>query len=163
MSLPEFTGRPIGVIHSPFASLEEMPIQPASRAAAPGTAEVFPGFQAGLKDLEGFSHIILLYWLHRAGPAKLQVTPFLDQAAHGVFATRAPARPNPIGLSIVALVSIEGGLLHIANLDILDGTPLLDIKPYVPQFDHPAGPHAIGWLQESVANLDSTRSDERFK
>ena len=163
MNLSVFTCRPIGVIHSPFISLEEMPIQPASRTAAPGTVEIFPGFQAGLKDLEGFSHIILLYWLHRAGPAKLQVTPFLDQADHGVFATRAPARPNPIGLSIVALESIEGGFLHIANLDILNGTPLLDIKPYVPQFDHPTSPQAIGWLQKSVANLDSTRSDERFK
>ena len=133
----DITYRPIGVIHSPFTDLREMPIQPTGEASAPGSADVFPEFAEGLKHLEGFSHVILIYHLHGAGKANLTVTPFLGSEPHGLFATRAPARPNAIGLSIVRLLKVEGNILHIANLDILDGTPLLDIKPYVPDFDAP--------------------------
>jgi len=136
---------PIGIIHSPFTTLEQMPIQPTGAANREGYIEIFPEYQDGLKDLDGFSHIILLYHLHKASRVDLTVTPFLDRQPRGVFATRAPTRPNPIGLSIVKLVRIEGGTVHLANVDILDGTPLLDIKPYVPQFDQPDDVR-IGWL-----------------
>lgn len=112
-----------------------MPIQPSGAVGVRGTVEVFEDFQAGLKDLDGFSHIILLYYFHRSRSFDLQVVPFMDSQPRGLFATRAPKRPNPIGLSIVRLDRIEGGVLHIQNVDILDNTPLLDIKPYVPEFD----------------------------
>jgi tRNA-Thr(GGU) m(6)t(6)A37 methyltransferase TsaA len=153
--------RPIGVIHSPFADTTEMPIQPTSEASAPGTVEVLPEFAEGLRDLDGFSHLILLYHLHRVSRVALTVTPFLGDRARGVFATRAPTRPNPIGLSVVELLRIEGNHLHFANVDILDGTPLLDIKPYVPQFDQPHHVR-IGWLASAPGRVESARSDDRF-
>lgn len=156
------TYQPIGVIHSPFTDLKDMPIQPASRLSAPGTAEVFPLYAPALLDLDGFSHLILLYHLHQVTRTDLTVTPFLDNQPHGVFATRAPTRPNPIGLSIVRLERIEGLMLYLGNVDILDGTPLLDIKPYVPDFDSPADAIA-GWLEKSPGKVRSARSDERFK
>ncbi|HUX23742.1 MAG TPA: tRNA (N6-threonylcarbamoyladenosine(37)-N6)-methyltransferase TrmO, partial [Burkholderiales bacterium] len=137
--------KPIGTIHTPFTKSEGMPIQPAGAAGVQGTVEVFQDFQAGLKDLDGFSHIILLYVFHRSEGFNLEVVPFMDTKPHGVFATRAPRRPNPIGLSIVELDRIEDGLLHVRNVDILDGTPLLDIKPYVPEFDSHASVRT-GWL-----------------
>jgi tRNA (adenine37-N6)-methyltransferase len=153
---------PIGIIHSPFTDLAGMPIQPTSDASAAGTIEIFPEFAPGLKDLEGFSHIILVYHLHQAGPAKLEVTPFLDTQTHGIFATRAPTRPNAIGLSVVRLTRIEGGILYVEQLDILDGTPLLDIKPYIPEFDYQ--PEArTGWLEQARGKVKRTASDERFK
>jgi tRNA-Thr(GGU) m(6)t(6)A37 methyltransferase TsaA len=155
------TYRPIGTIHSPFKDLKDMPIQPTGQASAPGTAEVLPEFAAGLKDLEGFSHAILLYHLHEVRRVDLSVTPFLGSEPHGVFATRAPTRPNPIGLSVVQLVRVEGNRLYLGNVDILDGTPLLDIKPYVPEFDQPADAR-VGWLEEARGKLRSTRSDDRF-
>lgn len=155
------TYRPIGTIHSPFKDLKEMPIQPTGQASAPGTAEVLPEFAAGLKDLEGFSHVILLYHLNKVHRVDLTVTPFLGSEQRGVFATRAPTRPNPIGLSIVALLRIEGNRLYLGNVDILDGTPLLDIKPYVPEFDQPPGARA-GWLEEARGKVQSARSDDRF-
>jgi len=157
----EITFRPIGVIHSPFKDIAEMPVQPTGQASAPGTAEVFPEFAEGLRDLEGFSHVILLYHLHEVRRSDLTVTPFLGSAPHGVFATRAPTRPNPIGMSIVKLSSIEGNVLHLGNLDVLDGTPLLDIKPYVPDFDAPEGARA-GWLEHVLGRVKSTKSDTRF-
>jgi tRNA-Thr(GGU) m(6)t(6)A37 methyltransferase TsaA len=154
--------RPIGTIHSPFKDLAGMPIQPSSDLSASGTVEIFPEFVPGLKDLDGFSHLILLYHLHRAGPSKLEVTPFLDSKKHGIFATRAPTRPNPIGLSVVSLISIEANILRVDNLDILDGTPLLDIKPYIPEFDYQ--PQArIGWLGQASGKAKHTASDDRFK
>jgi tRNA-Thr(GGU) m(6)t(6)A37 methyltransferase TsaA len=155
------TYRPIGIIHSPFADPKGMPIQPTGRAGAPGVAEVFPEFADGLKDLDGFSHVILLFHLHRVGKASLTVIPFLDDEERGVFATRAPTRPNPIGLSVVELRRIEGRHLHLGNVDILDGTPLLDIKPYVPEFD---GPRHVrtGWLGAARRRARSKRSDDRF-
>ena len=124
-------------------------------------AAVFDQFAAGLKDLEGFSHVILLYQFHRIAQTRLTVIPFMDHQPRGVFATRAPTRPNPIGLSTVKLLGIEGTVLHIENVDIVDGTPLLDIKPYVPQFDH----HEVertGWLENSKENVKEKRSDDRF-
>lgn len=155
------TYQPIGVIHSPFTDLKDMPIQPASRTSAPGTVEIFPQYAPALLHLDGFSHIILIYHLHRATRTDLTVTPFLDDQPHGVFATRAPTRPNPIGLSIVRLERIQGTTLHLGNIDVLDCTPLLDIKPYVPDFDYQ--PDAVaGWLEKSRDKLRSTSSDQRF-
>jgi tRNA (adenine37-N6)-methyltransferase len=153
--------RPIGVIHSLFTDLKDMPIQPTGRATAPGTVDVFPEFADGLKDLEGFSHVILLYHLHQVRRTDLTVTPFLGSEAHGVFATRAPTRPNPIGLSIVRLTRIEGNRLFLGNIDILEGTPLLDVKPYVPEFDQQTGAKA-GWLEAVRGKVKSTKSDDRF-
>lgn len=155
------TYRPIGVVHSSFTRIEEMPIQPVGRAAAPGMVEVLPEFEEGLADLEGFSHIILLVHFHRAAAVRLTVTPFLDDETHGVFATRAPVRPNPIGLSVVELVCREGTSLYISNLDMLDGTPVLDIKPYLPEFD--AAPDArAGWLEGVRDAVRDKRADGRF-
>ena len=153
---------PIGIIHSPFKDLEGMPIQPTGETSAPGTIEIYPEYAQGLKDLEGFSFIILLYHLHQVSRSSLVVTPFLDSETRGIFATRAPSRPNPIGLSIVKLVNIDGSMLYVENLDVLDGTPLLDLKPYVPEFDW--RPDArIGWLESIKAKISKTRSDDRFK
>ena len=158
----EINYQPIGMIHSPFADLEGMPIQPAGASGIRGTVEVFPEFAEGLKDLDGFSHIILLYHFHRVQGANLVVTPFMDSQPHGVFATRAPKRPNPIGLSIVRLLGIEQNILRIENVDILDGTPLLDIKPYVPEFDQPPADR-MGWLEQAKGRVQSKRSDGRFR
>ena len=154
--------QPIGMIHTPFKKLEGMPIQPAGAADVKGYVEVFKEFQKGLKDLGGFSHIILLYLFHRSQSYKLHTVPFMDSEPRGVFATRAPKRPNPIGLSVVQLDRIEHGLIHIRNVDILDGTPLLDIKPYVPEFDV----HAeikTGWLEKARKTVSKRKSDDRFK
>lgn len=136
-------------------------IQPTGQASAPGTAEVLTEFAAGLKDLEGFSLFILLYHLHKVHRVDLTVTPFLGSEQHGVFATRAHTRPNPIGLSIVPLLRIEGNRLNLGNVDILDGTPLLDIRPFVAEFDQPADARA-GWLEAVRGKVQTARSDERF-
>jgi len=157
----DVTFHPIGVIHSPFKELAEMPIQPRGESSAPGTIEIYPQFSAGLKDLEGFSHIILLFYLHKVSNMQLTVIPFLDSEPRGVFATRAPVRPNPIGLSVVPLQKIEGNILFVDQLDVLDGTPLLDIKPYVPEFDEHTDIR-IGWLEKARGKARFTRSDRRF-
>ncbi len=152
---------PIGIIRSPFEQVEGMPIQPAGASSIQGRVEVFPEYGEGLKDLDGFSHIFLLYHFHRGDGSELIVTPFMDSHPRGLFSTRAPRRPNPIGLSVVKLLRVVGTVLHVENVDILDGTPLLDIKPYIPQFDqHPAD--RIGWLQESRNKVKKKRSDRRF-
>jgi tRNA-Thr(GGU) m(6)t(6)A37 methyltransferase TsaA len=151
----------IGLIHSPFKNIREMPIQSVGASGIKGIVEVFPAFTEGLKDVEGFSHIILLYHFHQIKESMLLVTPFLDSQPRGVFATRAPKRPNPIGLSVVKLDGIEGNILHVENVDIIDGTPLLDIKPYVPEFDnHPAD--RVGWLEKAKGRVKSQKSDGRF-
>jgi tRNA-Thr(GGU) m(6)t(6)A37 methyltransferase TsaA len=129
------TFRYVGVIRSEHVNEEQTPIQPAFARGCTGQVEVYPEFEEGLRDLDGFSHLYLIYHLHRAGPAKLLVKPFLQDAERGVFATRAPCRPNAVGLSIVELVRREGNVLHLDGVDILDGTPLLDIKPYTARFD----------------------------
>jgi tRNA-Thr(GGU) m(6)t(6)A37 methyltransferase TsaA len=154
--------KPIGIIHSPFNNLEEMPIQPSSDASRPGTVEIYPEFMEGLKDLEGFSHIYLIYHLHKVNKSRLVVTPFLDKEPHGIFATRAPSRPNPIGLSLVKIVGLEGNLIHVDQVDVLDGTPLLDIKPYVPEFEN-VDFVQIGWLEKAKGQIRSRKSDDRFK
>jgi tRNA-Thr(GGU) m(6)t(6)A37 methyltransferase TsaA len=154
--------QPIGTIHTPFQGIEKVPIQPAAASGIRGTVEVSPAFAAGLQDLEGFSHVILLYHFHRVTQARLTVVPFLDDQPRGVFATRAPSRPNPIGLSIVRLLGIEGNVLHLENVDMVDGTPLLDIKPYVPAFDHNEA-ERTGWLETTGKRVKEKRSDDRFK
>ena len=136
--------QPIGILHTPFSDKKQTPIQ-ASRSEVRGQVEVFPEFEAGLQDLEGFSHIILLYYFHQADVISLMVKPFLDDQQHGLFATRYPSRPNQIGLSIVELISRREALLEIKGVDMLDGTPLLDIKPYVEEFDVRTGTRS-GWL-----------------
>lgn len=152
---------PIGIIHTPFKDLEGMPIQPKAERSAPGVIEILPEYSAALQDLEGFSHLILIYHLHRVQRVDLTVTPFQDSHLRGIFATRAPTRPNPIGLSVVALEHIEGEKLYLSAVDILDGTPLLDIKPFVPEFDQPE--HArIGWLQGARGAASSAQSDSRL-
>lgn len=151
----------IGTIHSPFQQLADMPIQPSGAAGIEGRIELLPEYAAGLKDLDGFSHLIVLYHFHRVTRAELIVTPFLDQRQHGVFATRAPTRPNPIGLSILKLTGIRGNVLDVENIDILDGTPLLDLKPYVPAFDR-IEQASSGWLESRDQAVATHRSDNRF-
>lgn len=153
---------PIGVIHTPFKNLEGMPIQPSGASGVKGVVEVFEQYRPGLKDLEGFSHIILLYHFHGNSGFKLHVVPFLDTQPRGLFSTRAPKRPNPIGISVVQLERVENGMLHILNVDILDNTPLLDIKPYVPEFDAPKNVRT-GWLDKAMKDASVKRSDDRFK
>jgi len=153
--------QPIGVIHSPFKDTANMPIQPTGANGIRGSVEVLPEFLKGLKDLDGFSHIVLIYHFHRAKESKLVVTPFLDSQPRGVFATRAPTRPNPIGLSVVKLLAVERNVLQVENVDVLDETPLLDIKPCVPQFDHPPVTR-IGWIEHTQASMADKKSDGRF-
>jgi tRNA-Thr(GGU) m(6)t(6)A37 methyltransferase TsaA len=121
----DVTYHPIGIVHSPFTSLEAMPIQPVAETSGHGIVEIFSEFVDGLKDLDGFSYVFLLYHFHKAHGGALIITPFLDSAPHGIFATRAPSRPNPIGLSVVKLVAIKGNALQVEQLDILDKTPVL--------------------------------------
>lgn len=158
----DITYRPVGIIHSPFKKIEGMPIQPTGATSVRGTAEIYPEFAEGLKDLDGFSHIILLYHFHKAGAPKLIVTPFLDSKPHGVFSTRSPNHPNTIGLSTVKLLKVDRNILEIENVDILDKTPLLDIKPYVPEFDHRDAVRT-GWLEKAKRRVYNHKSDNRFK
>jgi tRNA-Thr(GGU) m(6)t(6)A37 methyltransferase TsaA len=155
----DVTFHPIGVIRSRHTDSARTPIQPVFAEGCEGRAEILPEFTAGLDGLEGFSHIYLMYHLHRAGPAQLRVTPFLKDAEMGVFATRAPCRPNAIGLSIVRLVRREGNVLHLDGVDILDGTPLLDIKPYAARFDRIEGTRN-GW-QDGLENEEDIRTRGR--
>lgn len=137
---------PIGIIHSPFTEKDQTPIQ-SSRSQAIGRVELYPEFADGLRDIEGLSHIYLLYVFHRSSGYSLQVKPFLDDQEHGIFTTRYPQRPNPIGISIVRLLSHQGNILAIEGVDVLDGTPLLDIKPYVPDFDLRTNDVRVGWYE----------------
>lgn len=158
----EIIYQPIGIIHTPFAERSGTPIQPAAAAGAVGRIELADCYRAGLKDLDGFSHLILLYHFHRSSGYELEVTPFLDTQPRGLFSTRAPKRPNAIGLSVVRLTAILDGVLEIAEVDMLDGTPLLDIKPYVPQLN-PAAVERIGWFSGAVGDLQGHTADERFR
>lgn len=140
---------PIGVIHSPFTNLKGIPIQP-SFSDAKGKIEIFKQYQAGLKDLDGFSHVICLYFFDLVKmPVPLQSKPFLTDAIKGVFAMRTPFRPNPIGLSILEIINIRTNIINVNNLDILDKTPVIDIKPFVPRFDH-RETDKIGWLSGNI-------------
>ena len=157
----EIKYKPIGVIRSPFKEPKGTPIQPAGAKGINGTVEVFPEYAEGLKDIEGFSHIILIYHFHLSKGTSLRVKPYMDNEARGIFAMRGPSRPNPIGISIVRLARIEENILHIQDVDIVDGTPLLDIKPYVPEFDIREA-EKTGWLEENVHKLSTSRDDGRF-
>ena len=141
--------KPIGIIHSPFKEPHDAPIQPAYAQDIEGTVEILPEYAEGLTDIEGFSHIILIYHFHLSRQFSIKVKPYLDDQLRGVFATRAPARPNQIGISVVRLVKVEKEKLHIRGVDIIDGTPLLDIKPYVPEFNM-RETTKIGWLESKV-------------
>lgn len=153
---------PIGIIRSPFKTVEGAPIQPVGARGVRGQIELREEFVLGLKDLEGFSHLILIYHFHLSRGFDLEVKPFLDDERRGLFATRAPKRPNPVGISVVKLVGIEGTRLSIEEVDIIDGTPVLDIKPYVPQFD--SRQHCrIGWFSGKVRDAERSRADGRFK
>ncbi len=161
VTMKEIRYKPIGIIRSPFKDIKGMPIQPTGAKGIKGTIEIEPDYVNGLKDLEGFSHIILIYHFHLTKGYSLQVRPFIDNSLHGVFSTRAPARPNPIGISVVRLIRIEGCILHIEDVDIADDTPLLDIKPYVPEFDA-RKVERIGWLSKKADRAREVRADERF-
>ncbi len=152
--------KPIGVIHTPFTTPSGVPIQPRMAAGTKGTVEVREEYIEALKDVDGFERIWLVYWFDRAGGVKLRVKPFLDDVERGLFACRAPCRPNPIGISPVRLVKVEGSILHVEDVDILDGTPLLDIKPYAPKFDCFESVRS-GWL-DNVANAENAKADDRF-
>ena len=152
--------KPIGRIRSPFPHAPGTPIQPRFAGGHTGEAEIFPENAEGLRDLAGFDRVWLLFWCHRASDAKLSVVPYRDTVERGIFATRAPARPNPIGLSCVRLTGIENNILHLAEVDILDGSPLLDIKPYVPHYDnYPV--QRCGWL-DTVPDKPVV-ADDRFE
>ncbi len=153
---------PIGVIHSPFTKLEDMPIQPTGSIGTQGTIEIFPEYSQALQDLEGFSHLYAIYQFHMSKGWKAKVKPFLDDQERGLFSTRAPKRPNPIGLSVLEIIAIRENCITVNNLDILDKTPLLDIKPYIPQFE-PVENLRIGWLSEQIDEVEHKRSDQRFK
>ena len=157
-----FTYTSVGTIHSPFKDVVGMPVQPNGARGIRGTIEIRSDLKGGLTDLERFSRIILLYSLHRCTGYSLKVSPFLDPTPHGVFATRSPKRPNAIGFSIVRLVGIEDCILTIEDIDILDGTPLLDIKPYVPVFDSYPDERS-GWLDAVAHNAQHMKSDDRFQ
>lgn len=152
---------PIGIIHSPHKIKAGTPIQPSRLNRSPGEVEIFTEFRSGLQDLEGFSKIFLIYHLHKIKAAKLEVVPYLEDQTRGIFATRAPSRPNPIGLSLVDLISIQDGILKVSGLDILDGTPLLDIKPFIPEVDHAEG-IKVGWLEGKTHRFQSHKADDRF-
>jgi len=157
----EIKYKPIGAIHSPFKEPKGIPIQPAGAQGIDGTVELFPEYTEGLKDVEGFSHLILIYHFHLSKESPLKVKPYMDNKVHGVFAMRGPSRPNSIGISIVRLVRVEGNILHIQDIDIVDGTPLLDIKPYVPEFDI-REVEKTGWLEKNVHKLSTSKDDGRF-
>lgn len=153
--------RPIGIIRSPHKETSGTPIQPTAAEDVRGQIEIYPEYIDGLQDLDGFSYLILLYHFDRVRAYQLKVKPFLDDKIRGVFATRAPSRPNPIGLSVVKLVQMEGNCLDIIGVDILDGTPLLDLKPYIDRFD---GRHSDrqGWLADNLERLADMKDDGRF-
>ena len=151
----------IGVVHSPFKKPQNVPIQAIASKGVKGNVELAREYIKGLKDLQGFSHIILICHFHRSKNYSLLVKPYLDANLRGVFATRAPSRPNPIGLSIVRLIRVEDNLLHIQDVDLVDGTPVLDIKPYVPRFDQRETTE-IGWLKNKIIKMESVSDDGRF-
>ncbi|MDD4138289.1 MAG: tRNA (N6-threonylcarbamoyladenosine(37)-N6)-methyltransferase TrmO [Methanoregula sp.] len=157
-----FTYTPIGRIHSPFHDIAGMPIQPNGARGIRGTIEIHSPYREGLRDIEGFERIILIYALHKCTGPCLTVTPFLDTTPRGIFATRSPKRPNAIGLSVVRLREVNDGTLTISDVDVLDGTPLLDLKPYVPVFDAYPGSRC-GWFETVAGNAKTIRSDDRFR
>ena len=154
--------KPIGKIYTPFKDREGMPIQPTGAKGVKGTITIEQEYIEGLKDLDGFSHVILIYHFHLINECKLTLVPFMDDKAHGVFSTRAPKRPNPIGFSVVKLNKIEGNIIHIENIDVLNETPLLDIKPFIPDVDCVTA-EKLGWLERKSHKMGEKKSDNRFK
>ncbi|MEW6363468.1 MAG: tRNA (N6-threonylcarbamoyladenosine(37)-N6)-methyltransferase TrmO [Acidobacteriota bacterium] len=154
--------RPIGVIRSEHRDPEKTPIQPCYARGCKGRAVVLPEYAKGLKDLDRFSHVILLYHLHKAGSPLLTVKPFMDDVPRGVFATRHPCRPNAIGMSVVRLLRVEGSTLHVEDVDILDGTPLLDIKPFVRRLDSVRRSHG-GWTEQVDAKTARVRGRRGYR
>ena len=154
--------KPIGLIKTPFKTREGMPIQPTGAKGIKGEIEIFHEFADGLKDLDGFSHIILIYHFHLSDGFKLQVKPFMDDKIHGVFSTRAPKRPNSIGFSVVKLNKMVKNTLYIENIDVIDGTPLLDIKPFITEVDAPKA-EKLGWLEGKSHKMGHKQSDKRFE
>ncbi len=161
--MEEIIIKPIGVIHTPFEDVKDMPIQPIAAEGIYGLIEVFPEYVQGLKDLEGFSHITLLYRFHKIEGYELEVVPFMDDQLRGIFSCKAPKRPNAIGISTVKLLKIVGNVLHIEQPDMLNGTPLIDIKPFYPRYDNRENV-SIGWLEKNKdLPLEALCADERFK
>lgn len=152
---------PIGIIQTPFRALENMPIQPKGAADVIGTVRVEEQYVEGLADLEGFSHIYLFYLFHQAQRTQLKVVPFMDTVERGVFSTRSPLRPNHIGLSLVELIRVDGAELTVKGIDVLDLTPLLDIKPYIERFDRVSESRS-GWMTANETEVAEKRSDSRF-
>jgi len=151
----------IGIISTPFKKREGMPIQPRGAKGVKGKIVMNKEFSIGLNDLNGFSHIILIYYFHKSEGFELETKPFLDHKKRGIFSTRAPKRPNSIGISVVKLLEIKSNTLYIENVDILDNTPLLDIKPYIPEFDN-YEVEKEGWIKNKIEKLNTIKSDTRF-
>ncbi len=163
MQSKQITINSIGIIHTPFNDIKGMPIQPLAAEGVKGHIELFPKYIEGLIDLMGFSHITLLYQLHKINGYDLMVKPFMDNTEHGIFATKSPKRPNAIGLSTVKLLGIENNVIHIEMVDMLNGTPLIDIKPFFSKFDNRTNTKS-GWLDnQGNIPIRELRSDERFK
>ena len=162
MKVNQIIYKPIGIIYSPFKSIEGVPIQPAGADGIKGKIKVYKKYLNGLMNLEGFSHIILLYHFHLSRGYSLKVIPFLKNQEKGVFATRAPKRPNQIGISVVKINKIEGNIINISNIDIINGTPLIDIKPYASFFDNVKN-EKNGWLSQKINDVNKIKSDKRFK
>jgi tRNA-Thr(GGU) m(6)t(6)A37 methyltransferase TsaA len=152
--------QPIGIIHSPFKENVGVPRQAVGASDINGTIEIFDEFSAGLKDLDGFSHIVVIFHLHMVKRPSLKAYPPWDGREHGVFATRSPYRPNPIGVSVVSLESVDKNILHISGIDMADGSPVLDIKPYVPDLN-PTKNVRIGWLTDNVEGMNKSKSGDR--
>jgi len=159
--MKEVRYKPIGIVHSPFKKPQNVPIQSVASKGIKGSVEVAREYVKGLKDIEEFSHIILIYHFHLSRPYSLLVKPYLDKNLRGLFSTRSPSRPNPIGISIVRLTKVEDNILYIQDVDIIDGTPLLDIKPYVPKFDQRKAAR-IGWLKNKIKRIPIISDDGRF-
>jgi tRNA (adenine37-N6)-methyltransferase len=153
--------QPIGVIRTPHQEAVGTPIQPSGAAGVLGVIHLLPELAPGLKDLDGFSHVMLIYHLHHSQGFNLEVIPYMDTQPRGVFATRAPRRPNPIGFSVVRLLGIRGTEMDVEGVDMLDGTPLLDIKPFVPDFDAPPV-ERTGWLEQNSHRARGLSADGRF-
>lgn len=152
---------PIGIVRSPFKNAEGTPAQPAIDKGTDGSIEIYPQFAEGLKDLDLFSHAYIFFHLHKAVRKELLVTPFMDTVKRGVFATRSPGRPNSLGMSVVSIVRVEGNIVHISNHDLLDGSPVLDIKPYVSKFDIFTNT-CDGWFADKLHKADNQTDDGRF-
>lgn len=153
--------KPIGFIRSEHKHPDKTPIQPVFAKGCLGRAEIFPEYEKGLKDVEGFSHLCLIYHFHKNRSKKMIVRPFLENNKHGIFATRSPARPNAIGFSVVRLIRREGPVLHLEDVDMLDGTPILDIKPFIRRFDFRENT-TDGW-QENMTDREAALRSRRNK